>query len=290
MSASPSPPTRRALDVVEFLARHHDEAIRLSDVVRQVGINQATAHSILSELCARGWASRDPADKTFSLGPVVATLAVSIDESRPRTHAARAAALKLADDTNFGVSVSERAGDGLMITFTASPGGIWTGSAGERIPFAAPFGPAFAAWDSAEERSAWSRRSGVTDPVLATRLDEYLALTRERGFSIERITESLAQAMQMMTNLHADALSDSLRSQISQVLGEMTAAAGVSSVAHDRGATEPVSAMAAPVTDSRGRVVLNICVHPFRPLTSRQAHQVGRRLVAAAATVNPSAG
>ncbi|MBZ4561135.1 helix-turn-helix domain-containing protein, partial [Mycobacterium avium] len=48
------------LDVVELLARSPSARLRFSDVVRELGLTQATAHAILKTLCDRGWASRDP--------------------------------------------------------------------------------------------------------------------------------------------------------------------------------------------------------------------------------------
>ena len=59
---------------------------------------------------------------------------------------------------------------------------------GERIRYAPPFGVAFAAWDTDEEQRAWIARSGATNPVLARRLEEVLARTRQRGFDVDCTT------------------------------------------------------------------------------------------------------
>ncbi|MGH3968490.1 MAG: helix-turn-helix domain-containing protein, partial [Mycobacterium sp.] len=111
-----SAPTNRVLDVVELLAQPGAKAPRFSDVVRQLGLTQATAHSILTTLCDRGWASRDPVDKTFSLGPALAVVAAQVDVARPLAHAASVAALQLSGEFGYAASVVERFVDSLVIT------------------------------------------------------------------------------------------------------------------------------------------------------------------------------
>lgn len=62
MPKAGSPPTARVLDVLELLAQHARAGTspRLSDLVRDLGLTQATAHAIMATLCDRGWAIRDP--------------------------------------------------------------------------------------------------------------------------------------------------------------------------------------------------------------------------------------
>ena len=51
------------LDVVELLARSGNARLRFSDIVRELDLNQATAHAILKTLCAY-----DPARLTALAG------------------------------------------------------------------------------------------------------------------------------------------------------------------------------------------------------------------------------
>jgi IclR helix-turn-helix domain len=111
---STSAPTTRVIDVVELLAEPGNERLRFSDVVGKLGLNQATTHAILTTLCDRGWASRDPVDKTFSLGPAFAAVSAQLDTARPSAHTARAAALRLAAEFSYAASVVERFGDSLV--------------------------------------------------------------------------------------------------------------------------------------------------------------------------------
>ena len=104
------------LDVVELLARSGNVPLRFSDVVRELDLTQATAHAILKTLCDRGWASRDPVAKTFTLGPALAVVAARTDTARPLAHAARGAALRLSREVGYAGSVVERFGDSLVVT------------------------------------------------------------------------------------------------------------------------------------------------------------------------------
>ena len=148
-----SAPTTRVLDVVELLAGPGNERLRFSDVVRKLELTQATAHAILTTLCARGWASRDPVDKTFSLGPGFRIGGGADGHCAAAGATARAAALQLAEQLGYAASVVERFGDSLVITAFEDPGRKSGGAPGDRIRYAPPFGVAFAAWDTDEEQT-----------------------------------------------------------------------------------------------------------------------------------------
>lgn len=286
MTAS-SPPTRRVVDIIEFLGERRAMPIRLSDIVQALGLNQATAHTILKELVETGWVTRDPVNKTFSVGGALVRLARQIDDSPSVAHAAHVAASAVAAATGYAASVSERAGDQLVITaFIAGRDDYWTAVAGDRVPFAAPFGPAFAAWEPPDERRAWVQRSGVTNEAFEAQLVAQLDDILERGFSVERLSPEMASAIPIMTRIQAETVSESIRDHLDEVLLEMTGLSTAPTSADNRHA-EYVGAIAAPIFNQGGRVTHNICVHPFTPLPPRKLLQVGRRLKQAAAEVEP---
>ena len=160
MRGSNSAPTERVLDVIELLSHPENGQMRFSDVVREVELSQATAHAILKTLSDRGWVQRDPVTKTFSLGPALSLIGARLDAARPLAHVARAAARRLATAVNMPASVIERTGDDLVITAFEQPkGGAVPASPNERIPYTAPFGVAFAAWDTPDAQQAWIQRA-----------------------------------------------------------------------------------------------------------------------------------
>ena len=273
------------LDVVELLAGSGKDRLRFSDVVRELGLTQATAHAILTTLCDRGWASRDPVDKTFSPGPALAVVAARVDTARPLAHTARTAALQLADELGYATSVVERVGDSLVITAFEDAGRQSGGAPGDRIRYAPPFGVAFAAWDTDEQQRAWIQRSAATNAKLARRLEEVLTRTRERGFDVDCTTPALTQAAQVVGTLPSDGLPDHVREITDQLLVEFTTIGFLSDDDTARQA-QPVATIAAPVFDHRGRVAMIVAVHPLQALTRKRIDSIGRRTVRVTAAIN----
>jgi DNA-binding IclR family transcriptional regulator len=261
-----------------LLAGPGNERLRFSDVVRKLGLTQATAHAILTTLCDRGWASRDPVDKTFSLGPALAAVAGRIDTARPLAHTARAAALQLAEEFGYAASVVERFGDSLVITAFEDAGQQSGGAPGDRIRYAPPFGVAFAAWDTDDEQRAWIQRGAATNSALAHRLSEVLAHTRDRGFDVDCTTPALTRAAHVVGTLPSDGLPAHVREITEQLLAEFTTIGFLSDDATPRRA-QPVATIAAPVFDHHGRVSMIVAVHPLQDLTRKRIDAIGRRTV-----------
>ncbi len=282
---STSAPTARVLDVVELLARGGNRQPRFSDIVRELDLTQATAHAILKTLCDRGWASRDPVTKGFTLGPALAVVAARTDTVRPLAHAARSAALRLSREVGYAASVVERFGDALVVTaFEGEPATQPSGIPGDRIPYAPPFGVAFAAWDTDEERRAWIRRGAGDDADRTRRLERILEHTRERGYDVDWTTPALAQAVHLVGTLDSDEMPTPVRQILEQLRAEFTSMGFVSDDNPGR-RKQPVVTIAAPVFDHRGHVGLMVAVHPLCPLSARQVRAIGSRLVEEAAAI-----
>jgi DNA-binding IclR family transcriptional regulator len=273
-----SAPTERVLDVVELLSRPENPQMRFSDVARELELSQATAHAILKTLTDRGWVNRDPVTKTFSLGPALSVIAARLDTARPLAHRAGDAARRLATVVDVPASVIERAGDDLVITAFEQPkGGAISASPNERIPYTAPFGVAFAAWDTPDAQRAWIKRAAGDGSALTNQLYDVLAQTRKRGYDVDWMTPALAQAAQAIGSLSEHALPVSMRSIIEQLRLEFASAA----FATDRGARapRPVATISAPVLDSAGHIQLVLGIHPVRPMTMSEIRSVARPLL-----------
>jgi DNA-binding IclR family transcriptional regulator len=285
---SPSAPTARVLDVVELLARSGNARLRFSDVVRELDFTQATAHAILKTLCDRGWASRDPVAKTFTLGPALAVVAARMDTARPLAHAARSVVLRLSREVGYAGSVVERFGDSLVVTaFEGDTATQPAGIPGDRIPYAPPFGVAFAAWDIEAEKRAWIRRGAGNDADRTQRLESVLQHTRERGFDVDWTTPALAQAVQVVGTLDGDEMPTPVRHILEQLLVEFTTIGFLSDDNPGR-RKQPVVTIAAPVFDHRQQVALMVAVHPLCPLSARQIRDIGKKLTEETTTISES--
>src|SRR6185369_4593993 len=106
------------------------------------------------------------------------------------------------------------------------------------------------------------------------KLDQFLTDTADQGFSVERMSPEMVSAIPVMTKLQAEALSDSMRDHLQQVLLEMMGAP-TSSVDASGRQRHYVGAITAPVFNAAGRVTHNISVHPFANLSSRKIEQIG---------------
>ncbi|VXB62103.1 helix-turn-helix domain-containing protein [Aeromicrobium sp. 9AM] len=284
-----SPPTRRVVDVVELLAEHAGTAIRLSDIVKALNLNQATAFAIMKELVDAGWVTRDPARKTFSIGGGLTSVAMKIGSSPSVRLAAESALRTAATETGYAGSVAERSGEELLITTfveASDPAqGQWHPAVGERLPFAAPFGPAFAAWDPEEARGAWIERCGVVDEGFRGQLAQLLEDTLAQGYSVERTSPEMVSAIPIMVRLQAAAISDSVRADLDKVLVEIANGPASESGSGQR---HYVGAITAPVFGPAGHVTHNISLHPFTALSAQMIDQLGRRLRSAADTISGS--
>ena len=284
-----SPPTRRVVEIVELLIERAGIPTRLSDIVKALDLNQATAFTIMKELVDTGWVTRDPADKTFSIGATLVNLARQIAQSPSIAHSAQVAAQAVVADTGYAASVSERAGNQLVITaFISAQGGHhdqWHAAVGDRLPFAAPFGPAYAAWETADERRGWVERSGVKSRAFHGQLERFLDDTVDQGYSVERMSPEMVSAIPVMTKLQAEALSDSMRDHLDHVLLEIT---GTASTSANTGSQQRhyVGAISVPIFNGDGRVSHSISLHPFTNLSARKIEQIGRRLRRAAEAID----
>lgn len=286
MRGASSAPTERVLDVVELVGRPAARGMRFSDVVRELDLSQATAHSILKTLSDRGWVRRDPVTKRFALGPALGLMVAHLDSARPLAATARDAVRRLADVTGMPASVLERSGDELVITAFENPkSSSVTALPNERIPYAPPFGIAFAAWDAADEQEAWIARGAAGDAGLRSRLRTVLTRTRERGYDVDWMTPALSQAAQVIGTLSGDAIPHNLRSVIDQLRVEFASA---NSMPDDSSRdAHPIATISAPVLDVDDRIGLILAIHPLRAMTMSEIRSAADPLLREVDQVRP---
>lgn len=263
--------------MLELIA--HGDSPRFSDIARRLDLTQGTAHAILTTLTDRGWVTRDPADKSYSLGPAMAVVAARVGTARPLAQSARAVAAELSTSTGYPASVVERVEDSLVITAFEGGGPTPAGAPGERIRFAPPFGVAFAAWESPAGRRAWIERAPARNPELARRLGEILTRTRDRGYEVDWTTPALVQAAHLMSTLPDEGLPDHVREITDQLLVEFTTIGLLSGDDPARSA-QPVATIAAPVFRDH-RVALIVAIHPLCALPAAEVAEIGGQLVRA---------
>lgn len=277
MRGASSAPTERVIDIVELLSRPRNRRMRFSDIADELGQTQGTTHAILKTLSDRGWVSRDPANKSFELGPMLSLIAASLNTARPLAHVAREAAQRLSRQLDMSVSVVEVAGDELLITAFESPAHSPLQEAvTDRIPYLPPFGVAFAAWDTTEAQRDWITRGSAGDRDLDRRLRAVLARTRDRGYDVDWMTPALAQIAHALGAISVDTLPAGLRAIVDQLRVELTSGVGDEDLS---GEDRIVATISAPALDDAGHTRLILGVHPMTSMTAPDIDHVARQLL-----------
>src|SRR5688500_4749856 len=156
-----SAPAERVARVVELFVLNPGRRFTLSQIVEELSLSISTVHSILTTLIERRWLVRRSADKTYALGPRLASVG---RESR-----AAMVGLREVESTVDAISLELGAvcsasiidGDEIVILAQASPPGAADPAVriGQRVPFGAPFGVSFVAWSSATDIEDWLNHS-----------------------------------------------------------------------------------------------------------------------------------
>jgi DNA-binding IclR family transcriptional regulator len=271
-----SPPTRRVTSVVELLV---ERPLTHAEVSRTLGISPATAHAILRELVATGWASRDEASRRFTLGPRFQQLSRLVST---RGSQARSVLGALVADLGTPASLSSRAGSRLVVDDVVCPPGATGPTQGQSAPFLAPLGAVFAAHLPAADQDRWLSTLEEHREPLATRL----AQVRRDGFSAERHGSAVLRLVALIEDLDEDLSSEGLVPMAVAVMRELA-------VADERagnGAASQVSTVSVPVFGAGDVVTHTLNAHPGRRMTAHEVRDVAGRLTSAARLLRESGG
>ncbi len=276
-----SPPTARVVEVLERVARRGEVGVRAADLARDLGISKGTTHAIVQTLCDRGWLVRAAGSKSLGLGPGIAPVARAVLEQRSDSRHALEAARGLAAATGYPASVVELVGHTMFVSSVDadSPRGSVLA---QRVTYAAPFGSLFAAWASAEERSAWLRRGLVTGPAAAS-YDAFLDQARTDGVLVERMSPVVEHVAPLLRATETGGVSDDLRTMVRAVVDEV-----VRSNLAGRGVTsdpQPITSVAAPIPAGDGAVTTALVLHPLRAIGARELHRAKSLVTRAAEAV-----
>lgn len=275
-----SPPTVRVVQVMERVAAAGGDGVRFSDLVSELRLNNATCHFILATLCEKGWLRKDPSARTYTLGSAFTIMAAQVERARPLVHAARTAMVGLVEEFGYPASIIELAGDSLVLTATERAEGGLADQLGTRVPYAAPFGVGFAAFADDAEQQNWISRGATSDPAAVQRLQELLASTKELGYHVDTMSTGGAQLVHAAAALRNDGMPEPLQKLMEELIGELAVSAAPAAIRQ-----QSISAIAAPVYDINGNVVLNIVVQPNCPLPTSRINTIARRLTRTTAAI-----
>jgi DNA-binding IclR family transcriptional regulator len=182
-----APAVERTVAVLNYLASHPGERFSLSEIARDLGLSKATLHAILGALTETGYLVRDPAQKTYALGPTLVALGNAAVASFPAVDCALPEMQSLTDELGLDCVASAAIGDEIVVlarTGALRPFGVNV-QPGQRLPLVPPLGTVFVAWARPERVDRYLSALGPTVPAARrARHREAIAAVRERGFSV----------------------------------------------------------------------------------------------------------
>jgi DNA-binding IclR family transcriptional regulator len=176
-----SPPTRRAMNVLDALAAS-SAGLTSTQLARQCGITTSTCALVLGELESGGWVARYD-DRRYGLGSGLFGLVRGLRNQFPLLDRGRAALVNLHERLAAGCSISRIDHDHLTVIDAVGHASDGHHAVGQRFPIDPPFGLVAMAWRDDAAVDQWLR--GVTPRLTLTDIDRYrqvLADIRERGY------------------------------------------------------------------------------------------------------------
>lgn len=281
--ARAAPAANRAAAILALLTANPSRGFTISEVVKRLDMNIASAHATLAVLCDVGFLVRDPAHRTYVLGPALAATGFAALEQHPAIEAAIEQAELLAGELDAEVGVTAIAGrDGVLLARRGpEPVAPGVGYPGDRSPMLAPFGAVFMAWANEDEIAAWLDRAAVS-PAVADHYRDVLADIRARGFSVPIVPIGAPAVAEAVARLREEPTAPDAEQHLADALqhsGEMLLSFdGLSSSDEVRFRT-----VTAPVFDPIGRALLSLSVTgPDHPVRVDRVLELGRRVVQSA--------
>jgi DNA-binding IclR family transcriptional regulator len=189
-STPKSPPTRRAMNVLEALAAS-TTGLTSTQLARQCGISTSTCALVLGELERGGWVARYD-DRRYGLGSGLFGLVRGLRNQFPLLEQGRTALVNLHESLAAGCSMS-RIDDHLTVIDAVGHASDGEHVVGQRFPIDPPFGLVAMAWRDDAEVDRWLR--GVRPRLTQVDIDQHrqvLADVRARGYGAWRFDDAHA--------------------------------------------------------------------------------------------------
>jgi DNA-binding IclR family transcriptional regulator len=272
----PSPPTRRVVAVVELLAGISTTPLTLAEICRELGISRSTGHAILATLCACGWVVRDPLSGRYALGTgLPRPNPAGVPMSRPLREPLR----QLCSSVGMAACISEVRGGSIVVIESAAPAsGRPRVTAGQRLPFVAPFGREFVAWAPAAAREEWLAAAGPVNDVFRARMTKVLKEIQKRGYGIERLSDPLLKVYAALLALEDDNVADPVAVRLAGAVADLTI---VDFLPRELAQIEQCSlaTISAPIFDGQGKVVMSVSAQAYTQLAPEQVRKIGDEIL-----------
>jgi DNA-binding IclR family transcriptional regulator len=297
--ARPSPQTDRLIAVIDLLASRDGEGLSLSDIARRLGLSPVTCHPMLASLLKAGWLVRHPTRKTYRLGPALAAIGTAAAAGFSAVELSHPVMVDIEEELKLSCLALVPGEDHATIVdiVRASPLHDASMRIGDRVPFQPPLGMAYIAWQDSKAVARWLSRAG-NEADAKERFEELLAVTRERGYSIDlvmpdggNLRELLSRFDQPLRPGHDLAASTQLLALLEQFAKQIAVDRGYAPVELEPERLYGLGSVSTPVFDRDGDICLILALRGFdAEVTGTEARKIGERLVAGADGITAAIG
>lgn len=286
-----SPPTARAVAILDFLARHPHDSFGISELARQLGLSKPTCLGITTTLTDAGYLVRDAANKTYRLGPALIALGHTAQESMRVGPAARAQLRRLSAEFATTAALSAVVDDRItVLELVAPPATRPDVRVGQSYPFAPPVGLMYVLWDDAAVRDWLAREPTLPLSTDTERLNRIIAECRSCGYLVERLTPGGRRLYALMAGMAAT-LPDELQALLSELVSDTGERVYLrSEAAHSGRRPHDISVISAPVYDHHQRQTMVVSLQAGRALTDAEITKRARALTTAADSLTAQSG
>src|SRR4051812_3388534 len=297
--ARPSPQTDRLIAVVDLLASREGDGLSLSDIARRLGLSPVTCHPMLASLLKAGWLVRHPSRKTYRLGPALAAIGTAAAAGFSAVELSHPIMVEVAQELKLSCLALVPGEDQATIVdiVRAAPHHDPAMRIGDHVPFHPPLGVPYIAWQDRKAVARWLSRAG-NEADAKERYEELLAVTRERGYSIDLAMPDGGNLRELLSRFDAPIPTGRDMASSTQLLALLEQFAKQISIDHEYAPVdlEPdrlygLGSVSAPVFDRDGDIVLILALRGFdADVTGTEARRIGERLVAGADGITTAIG
>lgn len=264
-----TPAVDRTVALMSFLAAHPDEAFSLTELARELDINKATTHSMVSTLLELGWLLRD-ARKQYRLGPgLVAIAGVAANRHQMAVNVARNHMRSLAGDLGLRCIASGIVGGEIVVLAGEGtvPAGV-VADVGLRTPLELPEGALFLAWTDEATIDKWLHGNSPNEQV-AQGYRDALAQVRRHGFALTPPISGRQRISELLVELSRGIPTPRARVALQHLLEDLEREEVDLIITDIRGTDEYEGGfLGAPVFDHAGEVVIVLGLADFGPSVS----------------------
>lgn len=281
-------PNSRVIEVLNFLAAHPTEAFTLSEIARNVGLSNGSAHRVLTTMSDARFLARHHKHKTYSLGLALVAVGQAALEKHRGIDVARREMARLTQELKVQcVATIIAEGDRLVLAKAGTPQTHEElNRVGERHPIIPPIGLACVAWNGEKAiRDFLARSPAPLDESMRHHIEAAFPVVRRRGYAIAAsgpVMTSLRAATIQPAGLPRDETYwEAIRSRVALLTPDEVQLIDLS-----RAGETGVCYISAPVFSPSGAVEIELTLSGFPPgLRSAEIERHADRLRAAAASV-----